>query len=113
MQSETGAARVEECFDQACISAVNLSEAVAKLAERGVSQAFISESIAGLKLDVRVFDSEQAQSAGFLRQTTRSFGLSLGDRACLALSKKLNRTALTTDKVWANLDIDIQVELIR
>jgi PIN domain nuclease of toxin-antitoxin system len=113
MQAETGADKVEARIEQACISAVNLSEAVAKLAERGISEDFISTSLAGLELDVRPFDHEQAQSAGFLRVATRSLGLSLGDRACLALARQLNCTALTTDSVWAGLDIGVKVEVIR
>jgi ribonuclease VapC len=113
MQAEKGADKVEAHIEQACISAVNLSEAVAKLAERGISEDFIAASLAGLKLDVRAFDHEQALSAGLLRVATRSRGLSLGDRACLALARQLNCTALTTDSIWASLDIGVRVEVIR
>jgi ribonuclease VapC len=113
MQAEPGADKVEACIEQACISAVNLSEAVAKLAERGISEDFIAASLAGLELDVRSFDRELAQAAGLLRMATRSSGLSLGDRACLALAQQLDCTALTTDRVWARLDIGIRIEVIR
>lgn len=113
LQREPGAERVLACFAQACISAVNLSEAIAKMAERGFSETFITQSIADLNLDVRPFDSELAQSAGLLRQSTRALGLSLGDRACLALSMQVGGTALTTDSIWAKLDFGVSVEVIR
>ena len=40
-------------------------------------------------------------------------GLSLGDRACLALALKLNLPALTTDRIWENLNLSVQVQVIR
>jgi PIN domain nuclease of toxin-antitoxin system len=113
MQGETGAARVESRFGDACISAVNLSEAVAKLTERNVPAQSVIESLSDLDLDVRPFDRSQAMQAGLLRPATRAFGLSLGDRACLALASALGRPALTTDKAWASLDIGVAIEVIR
>jgi PIN domain nuclease of toxin-antitoxin system len=48
-----------------------------------------------------------------LRPSTRKLGLSLGDRACLALAARTRRQALTTDKDWAKLDTGIEIEVIR
>jgi ribonuclease VapC len=58
-------------------------------------------------------DQNQALVAGALRKQTRSKGLSLGDRACLALAKSTGRIALTADRAWADLDVDVKVEVIR
>ena len=113
MLGEPGAQTVEAHFADACISAVNLSEVVAKLAERGVPAESIHESLADLDLDVRDFDTAQAMRAGDLRIATRSQGLSLGDRACLALAGELKAIALTTDRAWAEIDLGIAVELAR
>lgn len=113
MLGEAGAEVVETHFAQACISAVNLSEVVAKLAERGVPAASIHESLSDLDLDVRDFDTAQALRAGDLRNATRSLGLSLGDRACLALAGELKATAITTDAAWAGIDLGIAIELAR
>lgn len=113
MVGERGAQTVEAHFADACISAVNLSEVVAKLAERGVPADSIRESLSDLDLDVRDFDTSQALRAGELRIATRSKGLSLGDRACLALADELNAIALTTDQAWAEIDLGIAVELAR
>ena len=58
-------------------------------------------------------DRAQAEAAGVLRAVTRSAGLSLGDRACLALARSLGATALTTDCPWAGLDCGVTVEAVR
>ena len=110
---ERGAQAVEAHFADACISAVNLSEVVAKLSERGVPDASIQESLSDLDLDVRDFNMVQALRAGALRNLTRAKGLSLSDRACLALAGELNAVALTTDAAWADIELGIAVELAR
>lgn len=113
MLGERGAEAVEAHLAEACISAVNLSEVVAKLSERGVPDEAIRESLGDLDLDVRDFGMVQAMRAGELRNPTRARGLSLGDRACLALAGELGAVALTTDQAWTGLDCDIAVELAR
>jgi ribonuclease VapC len=113
MLGERGAQTVEARFSDACISAVNLSEVVAKLSERGVPEGTIHESLSDLDLDVRDFDTVQALRAGQLRNVTRSKGLSLGDRACLALAGKLGAVAITTDTAWIGIEHGVTVELAR
>ncbi len=113
MLGEPGAQLVEARFSDACISAANLSEVIAKLSERGVPDDALQESLADLDLDVRAFDLVQALRAGALRNGTKSSGLSLGDRACLALASELNAVALTTDIAWTNLELDVAIELAR
>lgn len=113
MLGERGAETVEVHFADACISAVNLSEVVAKLAERGVPAQTIRESLSDLDLDVRDFDTAHALRGGELRTLTRSKGLSLGDRACLALAGELGAVAVTTDAVWGDLDVGVVVEVAR
>ena len=68
---------------------------------------------AKLGLTVVPFDEEQAYKAGLLRQTTRSQGLSLGDRACLALAHSLGLPAITADRAWSNLNVGVEVILVR
>jgi ribonuclease VapC len=113
MLGENGAQSVEACFADACVSAVNLSEVVAKLSERGVPADTIGESLAELDLDIRVFDTAQALRAGHLRNVTKAKGLSLGDRACLALAGELQAVAMTTDAAWIEIDHGIAVVLAR
>ncbi len=110
---EMDAAEAEPWFVEACMSAVNLSEVVARLADLGFTADFIAGGLAKFDLDVRNFDPGQAERAGFLRPLTRQKGLSLGDRACLALAAELGRPAVTADRAWAGLDIGIEIELVR
>ncbi|MBA3812798.1 MAG: type II toxin-antitoxin system VapC family toxin [Caulobacteraceae bacterium] len=113
MRGEPGAEAVRERLAVARISAVNLSEVVAKLQDHGVPDAAIADSLAELALDVVAFDEDQAIDAGKLRRATRHAGLSLGDRACLALARSLAATALTTDRAWEKAAADARVELVR
>jgi len=59
------------------------------------------------------FDWAAGLAAGLLRASTRRFGLSLGDRACLALAQQLQAPVLTTDRVWERLDIGVPIVVIR
>ena len=113
LQDEPGAAEIDARLPQACISAVNLSEVVAKLTERGTPTDIALGFMAALDLDVRPFERAQAEHAGWLRPATRRLGLSLGDRACLALAAELEATAVTSDRNWARLDVGIAVEVVR
>jgi len=110
---ELTAEQTELWLAGSCVSTVNLSESIAKLVDYGYAAEVITDIIQAMKLDVRPFDPEQAEWAGLVRASTREFGLSLGDRACLALANELQRPAATADKAWAKLDIGIRIELIR
>lgn len=113
IQEEPGAERIEAHLDTGCISAVNLAEIVGKLQDRGLGDSEIDELIALLDLDTRILDKEGAVFMGKLRQTTKLAGLSLGDRACLALAHSLGATAITMDRAWKNLDIGVAIEVAR
>ncbi len=96
------------------IGAVNLSEVAATLADLGMPEAAITATFAEFDLDVRAFDAGQARVAGALRAATRAYGLSLGDRACLALAHQLQAVVFTADRAWAGLGLDgIRVTVIR
>jgi ribonuclease VapC len=110
---EPGSDRVDRVVGTARVSAVNLSELVAKLVDRGASEADIDSVLDDLGVTVVPMDERQARIAGLMRRTTRSAGLSLGDRACLALALMDGLPVLTTDRVWASLDIGVKVEVIR
>lgn len=113
LNAEPGSDRVAASLDGAAISAVNLAETAGKLRERGLDATEAREALSALPLDVRPFTEDQAFDAGALRPLTRPLGLSLGDRACLALAKEMNAVALTADREWLKLDIGVKVELVR
>ena len=113
MLGEDGAEAVHAALDRAQVGAVNLSEVVATLQERGVPDDTIDQSLADLDLQVVAFDRDQAMRAGMLRTMTRGAGLSLGARACLATAAALGAVAITTDQAWARLSVDVEIELAR
>ena len=115
LNGENGANRVIDALPRSSISAVNISEVYAKLADTGGSEAKIAHAIGVLHLKVEPFDDEQARVAGMLRPLTKALGLSLGDRACLALARGRSASALTTDRIWTELPevLGISVELLR
>ena len=97
----------------ASISAVNLSEVLACLQEIGMPEAESGVVLARLNLRVIAFDEPQAHAAARLCSVTWHVGLSLGDRACLALAGILKCPAVTADRVWANVDVGVEVIVIR
>ncbi|MDP2129947.1 MAG: type II toxin-antitoxin system VapC family toxin [Erythrobacter sp.] len=113
MLGEDGGNQVRERLASSQISTVNLSEVVSKLQDGGVPDEVITSSLAELNFDVIAFNQSQAVRAGLLRASTRSNGLSLGDRACLSAAESCNAVAVTTDRAWGKLELDIVVEVLR
>ena len=98
--NEPGADYVAAALPGALLSSVNLAEVVTKLCERGLSASEGRELVESLGVVVVDFDADQAEATAALRDSTRSLGLSLGDRACLALARRRNCPALTADAAW-------------
>jgi ribonuclease VapC len=100
------------------MSAIKWAETLSKLAERGQSPEVVTELLTnqGLLNNALVivpFDAALAQETARLRPITRSIGLSLGDRACLALGLQSRLSVLTSDQIWANSNIGVVVNVIR
>lgn len=112
---ETGTDRVAPLLEGALISAVNLTEVVTKTIDAGDDPDLTLADLAELTLVVVPFDRAQAATAARLRTTTRRAGLSLGDRACLALAHSRGLPAITGDRAWAAIaeDVGVAIELIR
>ncbi len=96
-----------------CASAVNMAEVRSKLSDSGLAEVEAELVIRGLHVPVRDFSDDQSRRSGALRPVTKSQGLSLADRACLALAQSLGATAVTADKIWETLSVGVQVEVIR
>jgi ribonuclease VapC len=103
--NEEGRDQVATHLPGALVSTVNLAEAITKLCEHGMSAEDASLAIAELHLDLVPFSAAQAKIVGELRKLTRSAGLSLGDRACLALGIERQAEILTTDRAWGQITI--------
>lgn len=95
------------------MSTVNVAEAYGKLVGRGIGPEDAWEAVLAPIPEVLDFDKEQAKIAGRLQLQTRSLGLSLGDRACLALGITLNAPVYTADRAWKNLKLKIAIHVIR
>ena len=114
---EKGCEIVEKYLEDAIISTVNFAEVISVVNR----ELFKSEAdrIEGLKLitdtlpQIIDFDVNQAIISGELDSITKKYGLSLGDRACLALAKYKNIPVLTADKSWSKLNLGIKIKLIR
>jgi PIN domain nuclease of toxin-antitoxin system len=106
-----------DLLEGAAMSAVNLSEVLAKIAERGGNIDEAQQEIESLDIQIIPFDAVQAKLAAALRPMTRRLGLGLGDRACLALGNHLNAPILTADSAWKNLRgtaaLSVAVRLVR
>lgn len=113
LQGEPGAAAVERAISGSVLSAVNWAEVVQKAHGRGLTVEDLRAELESLGLAILPFTAEDAERAAALWPLTRSAGLSLGDRACLALAARLDRRAFTTDRAWARVDAGIEVIVVR
>lgn len=113
VNNEPGSEAVESVLDNAIISTVNLAEVGAKLVDKGMTVEEARQVRTSLGLQVRDFDESLAEESVRLRSVTKSGGLSLGDRACLALAVLEKAEVLTTDRIWAELDIGCDIQVIQ
>jgi PIN domain nuclease of toxin-antitoxin system len=112
---EPGADKLASRLPEAAMSAVNLAEVAAKLLEVGGAPEMTRQVLQGLPIEIHELTEDQAYRTAELRASTKSLGLSLGDRACLALASSLDLPALTADRAWLELGsgLGVAVELAR
>lgn len=112
---ETGAEQVKPILEAnlGVISSVNYAELASKLVDKGMPLEAVISAIENLELTFVAQDQQQAQMNAELRPLSKAFGLSLGDRACLALGLVQNLPVMTADKVWKDVPSKVVVEVIR
>lgn len=110
---EAGAQHAVRGLKDGMMSAVNVAEVISRYVDQGASKEEARASLQAFGLEIRPFDETQAMAAGLMRTATQKLGLSLGDRACLALAVQEGATVFTADRTWAALDLEVEVELIR
>lgn len=108
---EAGADVIDEMLREAAISAVNAAEVISKLVERGMPPRMARSALIDTGIEIISFDPDQAELTGDLRVKTKAHGLSLGDRACLALAKRIGGHAVTADRAWTAIE-DPGVEIL-
>jgi PIN domain nuclease of toxin-antitoxin system len=114
LQQEPGAEKLTiEIRTSAVVSTVNLAEVQSKLVKMRNDPDKAWEAALSSIASVVPFTSEQARIAGDLITTTEKYGLSLGDRSCLALAIALKAPVYTTEQLWRNLKVGIPIHVIR
>jgi PIN domain nuclease of toxin-antitoxin system len=113
LQREPGADVVRKVLPGSILSTVNAAEIVAKLIQYGLSVDEAIDSMKALPVRKLPFDLNHALTAGTMWKRSKGFGLSLGDRACLALAETMKFPALTADKRWMKFETAIEIRLIR
>lgn len=117
LYNEKGADVVEEALNQdACISIVNWAEVLSKLNDKNEDVSVFSAKFKReISSEFKILPMTQADAikTAQLRLKTKKIGLSLGDRACLALGLRLGSPVVTADRAWSNLSLDIQIQVIR
>ncbi len=113
ISGEKGSEAVPQLANGALLSTVNLAEVFAKLLERKFTADEAGETIYGYRFEPVPFDRGLARQAGLLRPITKALGLSLGDRACLALAQRENLPVLTMDRSWTKLNLEIPIQVVR
>jgi ribonuclease VapC len=116
-KGEKGADFVIELINtQDCvISSVNMAEVATRLLDMGLPAQELARAVARFGIDAIDFNTEQALACAALRPLTKSAGLSLGDRACLALAKLMQGCTVTGDRAWSDVGyaVGVQVLMIR
>ena len=98
--------------DRAIVSTVNVQELIASLVSKGMAPEDARLAVRSLNLEGRDLTWDLAERAAELVEWTKPFGLSLGDRSCLALARRLDMPAVTADRIWSNVAESIGVEVI-
>jgi ribonuclease VapC len=119
LREEPGADVVEAVIgDGAAISTANLAEVLSHIADRGgnpqrAARQLTEQGLLHGAIAVEPMTAEDAIEIARLRPLTRAHGLSLGDRACVALAQRLGASAVTADSAWSRADLDVDVRRIR
>jgi PIN domain nuclease of toxin-antitoxin system len=103
----------EEILEEAVASTVNLAEVQTKLVKKGYEPEVAWEDALLLETPPEPFTADQAKAAGSLIAKTEKYGLSMGDRSCLALAIALKAPVYTTEQVWKNLKVGVPIHVIR
>lgn len=111
--AEPGCREVEAVYGECRLSAVNLSEVIGRFVRDGHNPKEAFDKLVASGLEIVPFLGEDAVLAAGLCAATRAAGLSLGDRACLALALARGIPTLTADRAWSHLDLPVSVRLIR
>ena len=113
LRAEPGSEAVDSVLGSALITSVNWAEVLQKSLSAGVEAKGLRQELQALGLAVEPFSAGDADTAALLWPQTRNLGVSLADRACLSLALRLNLPVFTCDRLWAELNLPLRIELLR
>ena len=113
IHNEPGGEFVQQIIEESAANSVNWSEVLQKMNRAGADTQAITTALKALGLEIIAFNEEDADITASLWPETKSLGLSLADRACLATGKRLKLTVVTADKAWQPLATEQSIKLIR
>lgn len=114
IHEEPGADLVAAAITGSVIGTPNLAEVIGKLVDAQIDASAIRQLLVAAGVTLEPFTADDAELAGALRAIAGGEQLSLGDRCCLALAvRSMPPIVMTADRVWANLNLPIEVRLIR
>jgi PIN domain nuclease of toxin-antitoxin system len=114
LQHERGEEKLtEDIRERSVASAVNLAEVQTKLVKKGGDPDESWYDALSAIGSVEQYTPEHARIAGDLITATEKYGLSLGDRSCLALAIALKAPVYTTEQTWRNLRVGVPIHVIR
>jgi PIN domain nuclease of toxin-antitoxin system len=112
LRNEPGAEEVVDVIENSLVSPINEAEVIGKLIQRGQTPEEALSVVENLPYRLVDLDTELCRRAGSWWAVTRPQGLSLADRCCLALAERANLPALTADRSWIGVALDVEVRLI-
>lgn len=110
---EPGGEEAVDLMSEGIMSSINYCEVMTRCLGHGADGAVVEHQLARLGIAIVPFSITEARLAADLRKPTRHHGLSLGDRACLALAQHRGIAALTADRQWHGLELGVDIRLIR
>nr|VFJ43111.1 MAG: PIN domain nuclease, a component of toxin-antitoxin system (PIN domain) [Candidatus Kentron sp. DK] len=113
LHDEPGGDDARRALADGVISTVNWAEVVQKALKRGADIDGMQEEFEEYGLVFAPFTTKQAELAARLWSKTRRHGLSLADRACIALAMERQLPILTADRVWTELDLSVEIRPLR
>jgi PIN domain nuclease of toxin-antitoxin system len=110
---ERGGEKVLAALGGSVISAINWAEVVQRAMAFGIECDAVRAEFEGTGARIVPVEAAQAEHAAQLREPTRSAGLSLADRVCFAVAAERKSAVMTADRAWTNVDLGVEVRLIR
>ena len=113
LQQEPGSSLVSDALEHSVISAVNWSEVAQKVTSVGINPDSTRDLLLQMGLQITAFNCAQADICASLWPATKALGLSLADRACLALAMQQDWPVMTCDRAWSGLALKLDIRIIR